>query len=233
MKQINKKNKQILYIFLFFIQIGISQNAELIKLIEIGNKAYSEGKFVLAKETFIKATSIDTNNQNTWFNLAATELYLGEKDNACEHFYTAYLLGDGMALGKIKEFCPNFRNGSIMSMDEVEEKPKFIYEGKEYLLFEKNNFNPLYCKIFGEKIIKSRILKDKLKGKIYTVLRMNEFNALSIKVIKVVADDKDVELVKTEIISIFKNMVTYISAKHKGVNVNLFDVWNLPINYRY
>ena len=62
---------------------------------------------------------------------------------------------------------------------------------------------------------------------------MNEFNALSIKVIKVVADDKDVELVKTEIISIFKNMVTYISAKHKGVNVNLFDVWNLPINYRY
>ena len=216
---------------LFISQIGISQNIELNKLIEEGNNAFSVSNFVLAKVTYTKATNIDSSNKDLWYNLAASELNLGEKDNACEHFYKAYLLNDGEALKNIKEYCPNFRNGTIMSLVDVEEKPKFIYEGKNYLLIENNSLNSLYLKILTKEFKKSKILKEKVKGKIYVQIGINENNAFSGKVYKVGAEDKDVEIVKMEIMSILKNMVTYISAKNKGVNVDLWDKWALPINY--
>jgi tetratricopeptide (TPR) repeat protein len=216
---------------LFISQIGISQNVELNKLIEEGNNAFSANNFVLAKATYTKATNIDLSNKDVWYNLAASELNLGEKDNACEHFYKAYLLNDGEALKNIKEYCPNFRNGTIMSMVDVEEKPKFTYEGTNYLLIENNSLNSLYLKILTKEFKKSKILKEKVKGKIYVQIGINENNAFSGKVYKVGAEDKNVEIVKMEIMSILKNMVTYISAKNKGVNVDLWDKWALPINY--
>lgn len=216
---------------LFISQIGISQNVELNKLLEEGNNAFSANNFVLAKAIYTKATNIDSSNKDVWYNLAASELNLGEKDNACEHFYKAYLLNDGEALKNIKEYCPNFRNGTIMSIVDVEEKPKFIYEGKNYLLIENNSLNSLYLKILTKEFKKSKILKEKVKGKIYVQIGINENNAFSGKVYKVGAEDKDVEIVKMEIMSILKNMVTYISAKNKGVNVDLWDKWALPINY--
>lgn len=212
-------------------QIGISQNVELNKLIEEGNNAFSTNNFVLAKATYTKATNIDSSNKDVWYNLAASELNLGEKDIACEHFYKAYLLNDGEALKNIKEYCPNFRNGTIMFLVDVEEKPKFIYEGKNYLLIENNSLNSLYLKILTKEFKKSKILKDKVKGKIYIQIGINENNEFSGKVYKVGAEDKDVEIVKMEIMSVLKNMVTYISAKNKGVNVDLFDKWALPVNY--
>ena len=216
---------------LFISQIGISQNVEFNKLIEEGNNAFSANNFVLAKATYIKATNIDSRNKDVWYNLAASELNLGEKDNACEHFYKAYLLNDGEALKNIKEYCPNFRNGTIMSIVDVEEKPKFIYEGRNYLLIENNSLNSLYLKILTKEFKKSKILKEKVKGKIYVQIGINENNEFSGKVYKVGAEDKDVEIVKMEIMSILKNMVTYISAKNKGINVDLWDKWALPINY--
>ncbi|MNY28359.1 hypothetical protein D3C86_1623310 [compost metagenome] len=91
--------------------------------------------------------------------------------------------------------------------------------------------NSLYLKILTKEFKKSKILKEKVKGKIYLQIGINENNAFSGKVYKIGAEDKDVEIVKMEIMSILKNMVTYISAKNKGVNVDLFDKWALPINY--
>ena len=128
-------------LFLLFSQIALCQNAAVTKLIEDGNQAFSENNFALAKENFAKAANIDDNNQDIWYNLAAAELSLGEKDNACEHFYKAYLSGDGESLKNIKEYCPNFRNGTIMSVDNVDEKPKFIYKDKEYPLIENNSWS--------------------------------------------------------------------------------------------
>lgn len=216
---------------LFICQIGVSQNVELNKLIEEGNNAFSANNFELAKATYTKATNIDSSNKDVWYNLAASELNLGEKNNACEHFYKAYLLNDGEALKNIKEYCPNFRNGTIMSIVDVEEKPKFIYEGKNYLLIENNSLNSIYLKILTKEFKKSKILKEKVKGKIYVQIGINENNAFSGKIYKVDVEDKDVEIVKIEIMSILKNMVTYISAKNKGINVDLWDKWALPINY--
>lgn len=218
-------------VILLITQFGISQTNEPIQLLAEGEKAFLDNNFILAKEIYTKATNIDSKNKDSWYNLAASELNLGEKDNACEHFYKAYLLDDGEALKNIKEYCPNFRNGTILSIDEVEEKPKFVYDNIEYLLFEKNNLNSIYLKILVKEFKNSKILKEKVKGKVYVQIKINKYNAFDGKVIRVGAEEKDLEIVKTEIISILKNMVAYISAKNKGINVDLWDKWNLPLHF--
>jgi hypothetical protein len=219
------------FLILLFTQIGFTQTNELKQLLVEGEKAFLENDFVLSKKIYTNATNIDSLNKDCWYNLAVSELNLGEKENACEHFYNAYLLNDGEALKNIKEYCPNFRDGTILSIDEVEEKPKFIYDGKEYLLIEKSNLNSLYLKIIAKEFKNSKILKEKVKGKVYVQIGINKHNAFDGKVFRVGVEDKDVEIVKMEIISILKNMVTYISAKNNGVNVDLWDKWNLPLAF--
>ncbi len=218
-------------LFLFFSQIAISQNATIIKLIEDGNQAFSENNFALAKEKFEKASTLDDNNKDIWYNLAAAELSLGEKDNACEHFYKSYLSGDGEALKSIKEYCPNFRNGTIMSVDDADEKPKFIYKEKEYPLIENNNLNPLYLKILVKECKKSIILNKNIHRKIYIQIAVNTNNEFSGKVIKVLSENENDERIKTEILSILENMVTYVSAKNRGKTVDIYEKWSIPLTF--
>lgn len=67
-------------------------------------------------------------------------------------FYKAFLLNDGEVLRIIKENCPDFRNGSIMSIDDVEEKPKFIYGKKEYILIVDISLNPKYTSLLMRRL---------------------------------------------------------------------------------
>jgi hypothetical protein len=146
--------------FLLFLipQICISQSDTIKQLMIDGEKAFLENNFSLAKEIYTKATDLNAKNKDCWFNLAASELKLQESNNACEHFYQAYLLNDGEALKLIKENCPDFRNGSIMSLNEVEEEPKFIYGKKEYLLIVDNSLNPKYSSILMRRLKFSTIM---------------------------------------------------------------------------
>lgn len=220
------------FLILLFTQIVFSQTNEFKQLLADGEKAFLDHNFILAKEIYTEVTNIKPRNKDGWYNLAASELSLGEKENACEHFYQAYLLDDGEALKNIKEYCPNFRNGTMLSIDEVEEKPKFIYNDKEYLLVENNNLNPIYLKILGEEFKNSKILKEKVKRKVYVQIKINKYNAFDGKIIRLGTDkDKDIEIVRTEIIFILKNMVTYVSAKNKGINVDLLEKWTIPVNF--
>src|SRR4051812_6120587 len=153
------------FLILLFTQIGISQTNDYNQLLADGRKAFLDNNFILAKEIYTKATNINSKNKDSWYNLGASELKLGEKENACEHFYQAYLLNDVAVIKDIKEYCPNFRNGTILSIDEVEEKPKFIYDDKEFLLFEKNKLNSIYSKILAREFKNSKILNEKVKAK--------------------------------------------------------------------
>lgn len=220
------------FLLLLFAQIGISQSNELNKLLIDGEAAFLANNFILAKENFTKATTLDPNNKDCWYNLAASELSLGENENACEHFYKVYLLDDSKVVKEIKEYCPNFRNGTVMSIDEVEEKPKFIVEGKEFPLFENKNLHPLFLKILIKEFKKSKILRDKVSGKVFIQIHVNKSNIFDGKIIRVGAESKDVELVKMEIMSILRTMVSYVSAKNKGLNVDLWEKWTLPINLK-
>lgn len=229
--ELNLVNWLIVFIF-FFIQNGFSQTKELDDLMANGEKAFSENNFSLAKEIFTKVTNLIPNDKNGWYNLGASELGLGDNENACEHFYQAYLRGDGEALELIKTNCPNFRNGSIMSLNDVEEKPKFIYDGKEYLLFEKNGINPKYVNFVVRELKRSRIIYEKAVGRnTYVHFAITNADSLNIKIANVTGDQKDAEIIKQEVISIFNKSFTYISAKNKGVSVELWEKWSIPIRF--
>ncbi len=217
-------------ILLLFTQFGIAQTNET-TLLQEGNKAFLENDFVTAKKIFKEITDNNPNSKDGWYNLAASELNLKENESACEHLYKVYLIGDHNVLEDIKEFCPNFRNGKIMFRDEVEEVPKFIYEEKEYNLFEKKVINPLYVKILTNEIKKSKFVKNKLLSNIYISIKVNTYNSFDGKIVRYGIDRKFEEQVRLEVMTILKNCVTYKSAKNKGVNVDIWDALILPIKF--
>lgn len=229
--------------FLFFLlsfllsQIGISQTTKtnynnLNKLLAQGEKAYAENNFILAKEIYTKVTDSIPWNHMYFYNLAAIELKLGETDNACEHFYKIYTLNDTKVIKYLREYCPNFRNETILTLDEVEEKPKFIYKDKEYPLIENNKLHPKYLSALDIAFKNSKILKEKMNGRSYLIIKVNKFNEFDGKILKAAAKKEDYKMVEMEIMSILKNMVTYISAKNNGSNVAIWDQWGLTISFK-
>lgn len=223
--------KKTLKLFLLLTsQICISQINEANQLMIDGEKAFLENDFLLAKENYTKAADLDVKNKDCWFNLGASELKLEEFDSACEHFYQAYLLNDGEAVKIIKENCPNFRNGSILSLNDVEEKPKFIYGGKKYLLIIDNNLNPKYNSLLKRRLKFSTIM-SKYKGRVFVQFQINKFNILDAKIVSVSGDQKEAEVIKKEMQSILNNLFNYVSAKNKGLNVDLWDKYSLILNF--
>lgn len=223
--------KQILVLF-FFSLAAFSQKTDMRTLLAEGGAAFGENNFVLAKEIYTKAIALDYKNRDAWYNLAAAELSLGETDSACEHFYRAYLLYDSSVIKNIKEFCPNFRNGSILSIDEVDEQPKFISNGKEYPLYQNKNLHPVYIKALTKELRRSQELRSRTTGIARIVIKVNKHNAFDGGVFATGADKKDDEFVKTEIMRIMKTVVAYISARHKGQLVDIWEQPMLPINFR-
>ena len=224
------KTIKLKFLFLCITQVCNSQTVEVNQLMNEGRKAFLENNFVLAKEIYTKAKDLDGNNKDCWFNLAATELKLEENENACEHFYQAYLLNDGEALTIIKEICPDLKKGSIMSINDVEEKPKFIYKTEEYVLVENNNLSSKYRKILTNRLKKSKIM-SKYKGSLFIQFQINNSNALDAKILRVSGDPKEAEIIRIEMLSILNNLVTYVSAKNKGVNINLWEKWFFTLNF--
>lgn len=217
-------------LFLCLAQVCVSQKSDLNQLLIDGEKAYLENNFLLAKEIYSKATNFDAKNKDCWFNLAASELKLGENENACEHFYQAYLLNDGEAQIIIQQNCPNFKDGLIMSFNDVEEKPKFLYGKKEYLFIVNNDLNPKYTSLLSKRFKWSNIM-SKYKGSISVQFRINRLDSLEVKILRVSGDPKQAGSIKKEMLSILKDLVTYVSAKNKGVNVDLWDKWSLTFNF--
>ena len=233
LKQRNVGNFLKLHLFvILFTQSSFSQTSDEKKIMVDGEKAFSENNFTLAKDIYSQAVKLDEKNRNFWYNLAASELALGERENACEHFYQAYLLNDGEALKAIKENCPNFRNGSIMSVNDVDEKPKFIYKDKEYLICEKGVLSSKFVNYIAKELRNSKILGKKAVGrKIYVQIGISKADALNIEVLKVTGNQEDVSAIKDEVMSVFKNSASYISAKNKGVNVDLWEKWAIPLSF--
>lgn len=222
---------KLTFLLLLTSQIGISQNNKMKELLGNGEKAFYENNFVLAKDFFTQAANLDSKNKDCWYKLAASELKLGENDNACEHFYQAFLAYDPAAIEAIKEYCPNFRKGSIMSLNDADEKPKFIYKGKEYLLFINNEINPKYSNILVRKFERSKLIMEKARGTVKTYLQVSNSNSLNVKIVKFSRDLKDAEIIEKEIYAIF-NSFEYVSAKNKGVNVYLWNMWAFPIYFK-
>ena len=217
--------KKIALLFLIVVQVGVAQTNNVNQLMIDGEKACLGSDFLLAKEIYTKITIEDPKNKDGWFNRAAVELKLGNNETACEDFYQAYLLQDGEAQKIIQENCSNFRNGLIMSLKDVEEKPKFLYGRKEYLFVENNSLNPKFLSVLKTRFKWSQIM-SKYKGRIYIQFQIDRFNKLDARILKISGNQKDAEIVKKELLSIFDDIVVYVSAKNNGVNVDLWDKWS-------
>ncbi|WET03657.1 hypothetical protein [Flavobacterium sp. YJ01] len=222
--------RKITLLFFIIVQVCVAQTNNVNQLLIDGEKAYLESDFLLAKEIYTKITIEDPKNKDGWFNRAAVELKLGDNETACEDFYQAYLLHDGEAQKIIRENCPDFRNGSIMSLSDVEEKPKFLYGKREFLLIENNSLNPKFCSILRTRLKWSPII-SKYKGRIYIQFQIDRFNKLDVKLLNVSGNQKEAKIIKKEVLSILDDIVVYISAKNHGVNVDLWDKWSLTLNF--
>jgi tetratricopeptide (TPR) repeat protein len=199
---------------------------------EHGAKAFQIGDFTNAKINYLKSVQLYPNSRDNWYNLAVTELKLGETDQACEHFYKTYLLGDYQVVSDIKQFCPNFRNGSILSIEETTEKPKFISKGKYYDLFESKNFSKIYINLLTKALRRSSLYSYRIQpnAKLYVSLTINK-NGLSIIDIKFHnVDNRNLDDLKTEISKTITEFVEYIPAKSNELSVDLWERWSLPIN---
>ena len=155
---------------------------------------------------------------------------MGETENACEHWYKLYLLGDASGVEHIEEFCPNFREGSIVSVKQLDKQPSFIWDGKEYPLIEDGNLHPIYLKALTNKLMHSKFLMSKVSGKNLLQFKVNSKSELECDMIRIGASEKDRQFVRAEFISIMKSLVTYVAATKNGKAVDYWKRHNLPLN---
>ncbi len=221
---------KLLIALLLFVQICLSQTTSLNKVLIDGEKAFVDKNYSEAKKYYLQAVLLDPKNRDALYNLAASELSLGETENACEHWYKLYLLGDASGVQYIKEFCPNFKEGSIVSVKELDKQPSFILDGKEYPLFEDGKINRIFLKALTHKLMRSKFLMSKVSGKNILQFKVNSKSELECDMIRIGAAEKDRQFVKAEFISIMKSLVTYVAATKNGKAVDYWERHNLPLN---
>lgn len=118
-----------------------------------------------------------------------------------------------------------------MSINDVEEKPKFISEEIEYELFSGMDLNPVYKKLMIKALKNSNILMKKQRGKLTILIYINSHGIFDEKIWRVGTNPEDDQIVRQEVNNIFHNLVTYIPAKNNGKGVELWEKWSLTINF--
>src|SRR5690606_15262262 len=168
--------------------------------------------------------------RDSWFNLAAVQLAIHDSTSACESFYKAHRLSDPEALKYLNQYCKEFMGDSIKSKSDIDIFPKYIFENKEYPLFEKEKLNSHYIKILTKALKASKILKMYQKGKLIVAFYIDRNGNFQGNVILDGARDKS-KLVKDETLRIFSKLVKYTPALYQDENIEILENWTLPINF--
>lgn len=228
------KNKiftmKLTILILIFSQMIYSQNSEIDKLLISGDEAYLKNDFESSKKIYSSVVEHDSLNKKAWFNLAASELNLGENDNACEHLFKSYTLKDRDAINILKQYCNNDDKYIIMSIKDVDQKPKFIYKGEAIPLFVDNNLNKKYLEILVKEVRSSDVLK-KAKGKEFIEFHVNRKGKFDGSIIRVDSPNEYREPIKMKLLQIFTNTVTYTPAIHKAKVVEWENTFMLPLDF--
>ena len=218
--------KILLLIILFSINQSFGQETKIEKLLIDGNQAYQNSDFETAKQNYETIIKIDSINKDALFNLAGTELNLGNTNRACELLQKSYSLGDFGAYDLIKQYCKELEYSEQMFLFHVDELPKFKFKMNfEPLVVNKKEINPDYIKLIKSEIKKSKELK-RIRGKIYITLNVDINGKLITKINGKISDDR-----KTELVNVLKNMTEYKPAIYQEKNVGLFGGgFTLPLN---
>ena len=215
--------------FLLFAQLCLSQNTPLERLLSAGQRAFVGQDYSLAKKIYLQALVINPTSRDGLYNLAASELSLGETEDACAHWYQLYKQGDSSGVTHIKEFCPDFFTGKVLPFAELDEKPKFIYRGKEHFLFVDKGLNPIYLSAFLKRFNHSNYL-NKLNGISRISFKVNKDSKLDCYVYSVGAKAADAKEMKEVIESFMRTLVVYVAGRKDGQAVDYFEQHSLPIN---
>lgn len=142
------------------------------------------------------------------------------------------MLGDASGVEHIQEFCPNFKEGSIVSVKQLDKLPSFIWDAKEYPLIEDGKLHPIYLKALSNKLMRSKYLMSKVSGKNILQFKVNSRSELECDMIRIGAAEKDRQFVKAEFISIMKSLVTYVAATKNGKAVEYWEAISLPLHLK-
>lgn len=218
--------KKILTLILITSNLIFSQENKINKLIELGSEEFQNNNIKRANELFEKAYKIDSLNKDILFNLAATELSLNNKDKACKLWQKGYKLKDYETRELILKYCGQIEYNVFMFEEDVDSKPKFVFEGKELPIKVDSKLNPTLISLFLKESKKSKIIKKYKNQKILLIFNINTNGKFEIEAIK----DKPDEL-KIELERIFNEMVTYIPSKYKGINTQCWGGYVFPIYF--
>lgn len=220
---------KLLLALLFFVQLGFAQNTPQERLLTAGQRAFAGEDYILAKTIYSQALDLNPQSRDVLYNLAATELSLGDTESACARWYELFTKGDSSGIEHIKEFCPDFFKGKKVPFAELDEKPKFVYRGKEHFLFADKGLNPIYLSAFIKRFSHSNYL-NKAKGISRISFNVNKDGKLDCSVYYVGAKAQDAQETKEVIESFMRTLVVYIAGKKDGEAVDYFETHSLPIN---
>lgn len=218
--------KKTLLFLIFTSSLIYSQESEVDKLIKLGNQEFNNNNVSGAKEIFEKAFKIDSLNKDVLFNLAAAELSLNNKDKACKLWQKGYKLKDSGTRDLILKYCGEIEHSEFMFVEDIDSKPKFIYNDKELPLFIGTKLNSELSSLFLRESKKSEIIKKYRKQRIFLISNININGKFHIRSIK----DKPEEL-KIEIEKIFNKIASFVPAKYKGQNVEFIGGYAIPFYF--
>ncbi len=219
--------KIFLSILIFSICPLFGQDADIEKLLAQGNDAYHKADFKNAKINFESIINIDSTNKDALYNLAGTELNLGNNARACELLQKSYSLGDFGAYDLIIEYCNGLDYSEKMFLFHVDELPKFKYKvGFIPLIINKNQLNPNYLKLIRAEIKKSKELK-RIKGQASILLNVDINGDLITKIRGEVPEEK-----RELITKLLENLTEYKPATYMNRPVGLFGGgFALPLTF--
>lgn len=224
--------KFILLLFITFLSFGQNKTKAISSLklaeIEFDKKNYGE-----AKKHFLDAVKNDTLNKDIWFNLGATQLLLGDTDDACVSFHRAYKRGDLEAFDYLENNCQLFGENRLTSIKYVDDVPKFKYKDDIFPLLEQGKLHHIYIDILKNQVIKSldnaKINDRGTVNILVSIDKSGNFNG-KVSIIKSSLSDEEKLSLSKDILRKVQQ-VEYIPATYRGENVETWEKWNQPIAF--
>ena len=121
---------KLLLALLFFVQLGFAQNTPQERLLTAGQRAFAGEDYILAKKIYSQALDLNPQSRDVLYNLAGTELSLGDTESACARWDELFTKGDSSGIEHIKEFCRDFFKGKKCHLQSLTRNPNLYIAGK-------------------------------------------------------------------------------------------------------
>lgn len=196
------------------------------ELLNNGNNAFQKKDFENARKYYSELIAIDSINKDAIFNLAITELNLGNKDKSCELLQKMYKLKDSGVAKLIKEHCGKIEYNDYMFYQDTDELPKFKIDNKIYDLIIKKTINPILISNFFTHTKGSKILEKLKEKRIFVTFKIDQDGNFDIKTVGR-SSSKEID---SQVREIFQSIAQYIPCQHDSKNVGMWNYFALPIN---